>query len=86
MHNATKRFWEAFQILPDHVQTLANEKFELLKADPKHPSLHFKKIGKFWSVRIGLYHRALALSDGDDFIWVWIGSHAEYDKMLKKSG
>ena len=28
-------------------------------------------------------HRALAFEDGADFIWVWIGSHDEYDRILK---
>jgi len=48
-----------------------------------HSSLRFKKVGAFWSVRIGLNHRALALEDGEDYIWVWIGSHDEYEKMIK---
>ena len=46
-------------------------------------SLQFRKVGKFRSVRIGLAHRALAVEDGDDFIWVWIGTHDEYQRMLK---
>ncbi|MBI3741960.1 MAG: hypothetical protein HY257_09440, partial [Chloroflexi bacterium] len=49
----------------------------------KHPSLYFKKVGKFWSARVGLDHRALAIEDGEDFIWVWIGAHDEYDRMIK---
>jgi len=54
-----------------------------LKNNPYHPSLHFKKIGFFWSVRIGLDYRALAIEDGEDFIWLWIGNHDEYERMLK---
>jgi len=42
------------------------------------PSLHFKRVGRLWSVRIGLSYRALAVEDGTDFIWVWIGTHDEY--------
>jgi len=41
-------------------------------------------VGKFWSARIDSNHRALATEDGDGFIWVWIGSHQDYDKMLNK--
>ncbi len=51
-----------------------------------HPSLHFKKVGKFWSVRIGLNHRALAVGDGEDYMWVWIGTHDEYEKVIKDRG
>ncbi|WP_431028324.1 hypothetical protein [Rhizobium herbae] len=46
-------------------------------------SLHFKQAGRFWSVRIGSSWRALAVRDGDNLIWFWIGSHAHYDKLLK---
>ncbi len=55
--------------------------FERLKADPYHPSLHFKQIGKLWSARVGIAYRALAVRTGDDLVWFWIGSHADYDKL-----
>ncbi|WP_446686515.1 ParE family toxin-like protein [Rhizobium laguerreae] len=62
---------------------MADGNFDLLKQDPRHPSLHFKRVGRFWSARVGASWRALAVSDGDDIIWFWIGSHADYDKLLK---
>jgi hypothetical protein len=43
------------------VQRLADKCYALLKQDPKHPSLNFKKVGRFWSVRVGLHYRALAV-------------------------
>jgi hypothetical protein len=75
MHCTTPQFWLRFDRLPDAIQDLARKNYELLKQDPKHPSLQFKKVGRFWSVRVGLSHRALAIEDGSDFIWVWIGNH-----------
>jgi len=84
MHRTTDRFWKYFEKLPEPTRGLARQNFELLKADPRHPSLHFKKIGKFWSVRVGLDYRALAVEDEEDFIWVWIGSHDEYERMLRE--
>ncbi len=83
MHRASSRFWKCFDKLPSSTRKTADENFELLKNTPYHPSLHFKKIGSFWSVRIGLKYRALAIEDGEDFIWVWIGNHDEYERMLK---
>lgn len=83
MHRTTDRFWKCFAKLPAHIQDLAKDNVELLKNDPKHPSLHFKKVGKFWSARVGLNYRALAFEDGEDFIWVWVGAHDEYMKMIK---
>jgi hypothetical protein len=82
MHRTTTHFWAYFEKLPTHVQKIAKKNFELLKINPHHPSLHFKKVGKFWSVRIGIKHRALAVEDGEGFIWVWIGIHDEYEGML----
>lgn len=83
MHRTASLFWEYFEMLPASIQKNAKDNFKLLKSNPWHPSLHFKKIGKFWSARIGLAHRALAVEDGDDFIWVWIGTHDEYERLIK---
>ena len=86
MHRTTRRFWNCLECLPEAVQTAARENFELLKEDPAHPSLHFKRVGKFWSARVGLAYRALATEDGADFIWVWIGPHDEYRRLIKRQG
>lgn len=83
IHHASSGFWHKYDALPEQVRKLADENFELLKLDPRHPSLHFKRVGKFWSVRIGKSWRALALQDGNDLVWFWIGSHADYDRMLR---
>ncbi len=81
-HRATPRFWSCYRKLPEDVQRLADRGCVLLKADSRYPSLHFKKIGEIWSVRVGLHYRALAVEDGEDLLWVWIGTHAEYDRLL----
>jgi len=86
VHRTTERFWQCFESLPDPVQKISKKNFELLKINPSHPSLHFKKVGTFWSARIGMNYRALAVEDGNDFIWVWIGTHDEYERMIKKEG
>jgi hypothetical protein len=54
-----------------------------LKQDPRYPSLHFKKVGLFWSVRVGIHYRALAIEEDGDMTWFWIGTHAEYDHLLR---
>ena len=83
MHETTTRFWKHFYDLPEDVQRTAEKNFELLKQDPLHPSLHFKRVGRFWSARIGRNYRALAVEDEDDFIWVWVGSHDDYERMIR---
>ncbi|GAB6888733.1 hypothetical protein JCM13304A_22320 [Desulfothermus okinawensis JCM 13304] len=86
MHRTTTRFWKLFEDLPQKVQQTARRNFELLKVDPLHRSLHFKKVGKFWSIRVDLNYRALAIKEGQDFIWVWIGDHSDYERMIKGIG
>ncbi len=63
MHRSTDHFWGLFERLPESVQKTAKKNFELLKIDSSHPSLHFKKVGKFWSIRAGMNYRALAVED-----------------------
>jgi len=81
-HFASARFWACHAALPDSVRTQAGRDFELLKANPRHPSLHFKKVGDFWSARVGLHYRALAVEVSDGLLWFWIGTRAEYDRLI----
>lgn len=83
MHRTTTRFWKCFEQLPTSVQEAATKSFARLKSDPFHPSLHFKKVGTLWSVRVGSAHRALAVEESDGYIWVWIGPHDEYERIIK---
>jgi hypothetical protein len=68
--------------LPKDIRDLADRNYATLKVDPSHRSLHFKKIGKLWSARVGLHYRTLATDSGGDLVWFWIGPHAEYDKLV----
>ncbi|HEX8179432.1 MAG TPA: hypothetical protein VF525_07805 [Pyrinomonadaceae bacterium] len=81
-HFAAPQFWRLYRQLPPTVRALADKNFQLLKADPKHPSLHFKQIDRLWSVRVGAHYRALGLAKPEGVVWFWIGSHADYDKLL----
>ena len=83
-YRATRRFWECYGGLPLDIQRLADRCYQLLREDPRHPSLHFRQIGRFWSVRVGLHYRALAVEDRGELIWFWIGSHAEYDRLIER--
>lgn len=80
-HRASGGFWSRYEKLPASVRKVADQKFALLKSDLNHPSLRFKKVGKVWSVRVSQDYRALAHFDGEDYIWIWIGTHSEYDKI-----
>jgi hypothetical protein len=82
-HCASAAFWDAYRRLPEPVRALADKNYALLKENPRHPSLQFKKIGRFWSVRVGLRYRALAVEADSDLVWFWIGSHADYDALIR---
>jgi hypothetical protein len=81
-HFASPNFWELFRGLPQHVQALADKNYSLLKNDPYHPSLRLKKAGRYWSVRVGYHHRAVAVEVPDGLLWFWIGSHEDYSKLM----
>ena len=85
-HRTATRFGTCFADLPEAVQKVARQNFTLLKENPAHASLHFKKVGKLWSVRGGPHHRALAVEDGIDFVWMWVGPHDEYERGIKQQG
>ncbi|HMB92279.1 MAG TPA: hypothetical protein VKP65_15610 [Rhodothermales bacterium] len=82
-HFTTPDFWKLFDKMPPAVQVLARKNYELLKENPRHPSLHFKQIDQFWSVRVGLHYRALGLNIEAGVLWFWIGTHAEYDQLIR---
>ena len=86
-HFTSPDFWSSYKRLPAEVQRAADKYFALLKSDPKHPSLHLKKIGDAWSVRAGIHYRAVGMdapSEERGLLWIWIGSHAEYDRFIKQ--
>ena len=82
-HFTTPDFWELYNALPREVRELADRNFDLLKENSAHPSLHFRQVGRFWSARVGIHYRALAVEREEGFVWFWIGSHAEYDALLR---
>lgn len=81
-HLTSPSFWECYEKLPFPIQELADRSFEFLKLNLGNPSLHLKKVGKYWSVRIVLRYLALAVEIKEGLLWFWIGTHAEYNKMI----
>jgi hypothetical protein len=82
-HKTSSGFRVCYERLPEEIRILAKKNFQLLKADLSHPSLQFKKVGKVWSARVGSNYRAVATPIEGGFLWIWIGTHAEYDKLIK---
>ena len=84
-HRATKKFWKLYNELPSNIQYQARKQYQLLKRNPRHPSLRFKPVSKLWSARVNDDYRALAVKREDAYVWFWIGPHQDYDKILSKS-
>jgi len=82
-HFTSPSFWSAYEVLPTSAQKIADRNYEILKINPKYPSLHFKKIKRYWTIRAGIHYRALAVEVEGGLLWFWIGSHTEYDKLVK---
>jgi hypothetical protein len=76
-----------FADLPEQVQEQAREAYRQFKEDPNYPSLKFKKVHPqlpIYSARVNRDYRAVGQLDEDTVIWFWIGSHADYDKLLNQ--
>ena len=85
IHKTTRRFWANYRRLPAYVQRLADKQFQLLKENPRHPSLNFKKLEghDYWSVRVTRGYRAVAFEDDEGFVWFSIGKHdAIYESLI----
>jgi hypothetical protein len=81
-HRASAKFWRFYGQLPTEVQRLADKNFALLKRDPSHRLLHFKKVGRFWSARVGIHYRAVAVQESETIVWFWIGRHDWYERII----
>lgn len=87
MHGTTADFWKEYRALTADIRERADKQFALLKANPRHPSLQFKKLTErrgqeIWSARVTRKYRALAVKDDNDYIWFWIGEHDIYDDLI----
>ncbi|MEO8148162.1 MAG: hypothetical protein ABI723_11015 [Bacteroidia bacterium] len=81
----TERFRKAYDALPEHVRVSALKAYKLWHKNPLHPSLKFKRIHStkpVYSVRVSLSCRALGIKQDETIIWFWIGSHADYNKLI----
>lgn len=83
-HSLHANFWEFLAQLPQNIQKRVPQKIEMLRRNPRHPSLNFKKVGEnLWTIRISKGYRALALEEEDAFVWNWVGKHDEYIRRIR---
>ena len=85
--SVTQTFREQLESLPTPVQKQAAKAYGLWQTNMYHPSLQFKRVSRtqpIYSARISLNYRVLGLLELDHIYWYWIGSHDEYDELLKR--
>jgi hypothetical protein len=83
----TERFWKCYAEIPLTVRKQAKEAYKQFLKDPYYPSLHFKQIHStrpIFSVRISINYRAIGIIQREEIVWFWIGSHADYNNLLKQ--
>ncbi len=81
-HKAHPEFWHAYRQLPAEVQDLADRSFQLLRDNPRHSPLRFRKVGQYWSARGGLNYRAVGIDIAKGVLWGWIGPHDDYVRFI----
>jgi mRNA-degrading endonuclease RelE of RelBE toxin-antitoxin system len=85
--SVTNSFRKQLEQLPKSVQEQAEKAYALWQAYPYHNSLQFKRVSQrqpIYSVRVSLNYRALGLWESGYIYWYWIGTHNEYDELLKR--
>lgn len=83
----TSEFWRMYRGLPAEIRVAARDACHKFNENQAHPSLQLERL-KFdpraWSVRITRDYRAVARRYGDDWLWLWIGSHRKFDTRFPR--
>lgn len=82
----TASFRKAYAKLPEDVKARTRTAYRAWLSDPFSPGLQYRCVHPtepVYSVRIGLHYRAVALVEHEVATWFWIGSHSDYDRLLR---
>jgi len=81
----TLEFWQLYRTLPPEIQRATRKAHAIFLENPAHAGLRLERLKsdpRAWSVRITRDYRAVAVRSGDDWLWVWIGTHKEFDRKF----
>jgi len=83
---ANSAFRKLLADLPRNVREQAVAAYLLFRANPWHPSLHYKRVHPtraIMSVRVGGDYRAVGIQrEPGAILWFWIGPHEQYETLL----
>lgn len=83
----TSKFKELFGRLPVEAQRLATKAYGQWKSDPNYPGVNFKPYKgvkgdrRVYEAYIGDHYRAFCYFQENEFVWFWIGSHEDANKL-----
>lgn len=82
----TEKFWQAYHALSPGIKDAARVAHQKFLESSAHPLLQLERLRsdpRFWSVRVTRDFRAVAQRfEGDVWVWVWIGSHKDFDRQF----
>jgi len=84
-HFTSSRFWSCYEQLTEEVRAQADKQFALLKANPSHPLLRFKKVGKILVRSRQCRGARVGGRDGNDLVWFWIGDHVNTNASSREA-
>jgi hypothetical protein len=82
------KFFDTYRHLPPGIRRKARESYRLFVADPA--SVKFKAIkrladgNQLCSARVTRDYRVLGVLANDIVIWFWIGSHDNYERLIRE--
>jgi mRNA-degrading endonuclease RelE of RelBE toxin-antitoxin system len=83
----TRQFREDLASLPEAVRQQARSAYRTFRDNPHHPGLQFKRVHPtlpIYSARVSSDYRAVGVRNGGEIVWFFIGSHTEYEHLLKR--
>lgn len=81
------RSWKMHRQLPPAIRTAARRAYDKFRQDPSRPSLSLERLRsdpRGWCFRVTEDYRAVARREGDEWLWVWIGTHKDFDLQCPK--
>jgi hypothetical protein len=82
----TRKFRQLLAALPQSVRREARASYRQFRDNPRHPSLQFKKVHQslpVYSARVTGDYRAVGVLSDDTIVWFFVGSHADYERLLR---
>ncbi len=82
-------FRKSFEGLPADIRRRARAAYRRFQANRQNPGVEFTALNAqqpLGCVRVNDGYRAVGVRNGEVIIWFFIGTHAEYDRLVVQHG